>query len=537
MFLSKNPSKPIIETVTALFFRRILFAVLGATLFLLAPAAAVAQRDLPRETVAITYPLDQTITVKFRGTTRLPRVSGEAKVRRAGRRGTRVELSVSNLSRASELGGAYTTYVLWAISPDGNVDNLGEIKRGGSFLVNSKIDVTTPLQTFSMIVTAEPHFLVRVPSRMVVLENLPPQRTDQASAAVVNVSYIGNTSDYFRDARVPEIAERDFRETPVTLLGARQAVNLARYAGAERDAPAELRQAETDLQNAEGAWRSKLAGAEADILARRATSSGAKAEEMALARKASRLRREELERRDAAVRTAERSAAESEREIERLRAALDAERRARELAERDAASATEQLRDARTEQARLRDELQTVRSEGEDAKIKLARIEGEKQAEENRRTGERRALDQRAELDSLKQTLARYGIVRDSGRGMILVLPESLWANPRSSNLAPNSGAKLEPLAALLANNPDYQIQIETYTDSRGNEIALQQLTQDRARVLSERLAAGGLDVTRIQATGMGASNPVAPNTTPAGRTRNRRTEVTLTLNAQASVN
>ena len=537
MFPSKNLSKSIVETVGTPVFKLALVMLLGAMLFLIAPVVVLAQRDMPRETVAITYPLDQTVTVKFRGTTRLPRLTGEAKVRRAGRRGTRVELSVSNLSRASELGGAYTTYVLWAISPDGQVDNLGEIKRGGSFLVNSKIDVTTPLQTFALIVTAEPHFLVRVPSRMVVLENLAPQRTDQASSAFVNVQYIGNTSDYFRDARVPEIAERDFRETPVTLLGARQAVNLARYAGAERDAPNELRQADSDLQNAEGAWRSKLASAEIDILARRATSSGAKAEEMALARKASRVRREELERRDDAVRSAERSAAESERELERLRSALEAERRARELAERDAASATEQLRDARTEQARLRDELQTVRAEGEDARIKLARIEGEKQAEESRRTAERRAVDQRVELDSLKQTLTRYGVVRESGRGMILVLPESLWANPRSSDLARNSGAKLEPLAALLANNPDYQIQIETYTDSRGNEIALQQLTQDRARVLSERLAAGGLDVTRIQATGMGATNPLAPNTTPAGRTRNRRTEVMLIPSAQASAN
>src|SRR5207302_419474 len=108
-----------------------------------------------------------------------------------------------------------------------------------------------PLQTFSLVVTAEPHFLVRVPSRMLVLENLAPQRTNQAQVAVVNVQYIGNSSDYFRDARVPEIAARDYRETPTTLLGARQALNLARYTGAERDAPDELRQAETDLQRAE----------------------------------------------------------------------------------------------------------------------------------------------------------------------------------------------------------------------------------------------------------------------------------------------
>src|SRR5687768_6656420 len=154
MFLLESSAKVRVQAMSTAVSRRALPAVLGSMLLFLAPAAAIAQRDVPRQTVAITYPLDQTITVKFRGTTRLPRVSGEAKVRRAGRRGTRVELSISNLSRASELGGAYTTYVLWAISPDGNVDNLGEIKRGGSFLVNSKIDVTTPLQTFAMIVTA-----------------------------------------------------------------------------------------------------------------------------------------------------------------------------------------------------------------------------------------------------------------------------------------------------------------------------------------------------------------------------------------------
>jgi outer membrane protein OmpA-like peptidoglycan-associated protein len=498
-------------------------------------AGVVAQRDLPRQTVAITYPLDQTVAVRFRGTTRLPRLSGNAKVRRAGRRGTRVELNVENLPRASELGGAYTTYVLWAISPDGAVDNLGEIKRSGSSFVDSKVDVTTPLQTFSLVVTAEPHFLVRIPSRMVVLENLAPQRSDQAGVAVVNVQYIGNSSDYFRDARVPEIAETDYRETPTTLLGARQALNLARYAGAERDAPAELQTAQTDLQLAENAWRTKQATAEVDIMARRATSSGAKAEEMALARKASRVRREELERRDAAVRTAEKSAAESEREIGRVNAELESERRARELAERDAESATQQLRDARTEIARLRDELQTVRAEGDDAKLKLARLEGEKQAEENRRSADRRAVDQRAAADSLKQALARYGSVRDNTRGLLLVLPESIWANPRSSNLSPSASARLEPLAALLANNADYQIVIETFTDNRGSEIALQQLTQDRARVLSETFAAGGLDVTRMQPNGMGAANPVAPNTTPAGRIKNRRTEVTLIPTSQAS--
>src|SRR5918911_3075226 len=144
----------------------------AAVLFVFALcAAAFAQADIKRETVAVTYPLEQTVGLKFRGTTRLPRLKGEAKVKRTGRRNTRVELEVENLPRAYELGSVYTTYVLWAISPEGRADNLGEIKRGGGMFVNSKIDVTTPLETFALIVTAEPHYLVRAPSRMVVLEN------------------------------------------------------------------------------------------------------------------------------------------------------------------------------------------------------------------------------------------------------------------------------------------------------------------------------------------------------------------------------
>src|ERR1044071_4140656 len=124
-------------------------AVLLLTVF----TTVVAQNDSRRTTIAITYPLDQTIDVPFHGTTRLPRLKGSAKVRRQGRRGTRVELNIDNLPRAYELGSVYTTYVLWAISPDGHIDNLGEIKRSGSGLIDSTIDATTPLQTFRLIVT------------------------------------------------------------------------------------------------------------------------------------------------------------------------------------------------------------------------------------------------------------------------------------------------------------------------------------------------------------------------------------------------
>src|SRR5882724_679538 len=132
-------------------FRRTILSLANVSvLVVLSLVAAVAQNDVPRQTVAVAYPLDEVVNVKFRGTTLLPRLKGEAKVKRSGRRGTRVELHIDDLPRASELGGIYTTYVLWAIAPDGRVDNLGEIKRSGNSIIDSKADFTTPLQTFAL---------------------------------------------------------------------------------------------------------------------------------------------------------------------------------------------------------------------------------------------------------------------------------------------------------------------------------------------------------------------------------------------------
>lgn len=506
--------------------RHLVFALSACLLF---ASAVFAQTDVERKTVAITYPLDETVTVKFRGTTVLPRLKGEAKVKRAGRRGTRVEFNVEDLPRASELGGIYTTYVLWAISPDGRVDNLGEIKRSGSTFVDSKLDVTTPLQTFALVLTAEPHFLMKVPSRMVVMENLPPQRSNGSQVETADVRYIGNSSDYFRTARVPELADRDYKETPVSILGARQSINLAKYAGASQEAPQELQAAEDLLQEAEKTWRLQQPMAEVDILARKATSAGFRAEELAIDRRLARKARDEARRRDEAVRSAEQSADAAQREVAQLRASLDKEQRARELAERDLGVANDQLREKRVEVAQLRDEIQILRSEGDAAKLKLARLEGEKQAETARLEAERRANERRAAEANLKETLAKYGTLKETAAGFRLVLPETIWTSARTATLSSASSAKLEPLAALLASNPDYQILIEAYTDSKGNEVTLQQLTQERARVLSDRFQSAGVDPMRIQANGMGASNPLAPNTTVAGQKKNRRVEITFT--------
>ena len=256
--------------IKALFIGLIAFAYCGSLL---------AQADVGRKTIAITYPLDEAVTVQFRGTTRFPRMKGEAKIKRTTRSGTRVELSVEKMPRPFELGAGYATYVLWAISPTGQADNLGEIKRSGLFFIDSKMAVTTPLQTFALIITAEPHFLVTRPSQTIMLENLYPIAQDgKRIGTSPSISYFGNSSDYFRDPRTPEIAETDYAKTPSAILQAKQAVALARFAGAERDAAAELAEADGLLQNAVNAWEAGRDSDTVDIAARKSISASVKAE-------------------------------------------------------------------------------------------------------------------------------------------------------------------------------------------------------------------------------------------------------------------
>jgi hypothetical protein len=88
-----------------------------------------AQTDVPRQTTAATYPVNEDARVLFRGTTRFPRMNGSAKIKRTSKNGTQIEIAVGRMPRPFELGAGYATYVLWAISPEGQADNLGEIKR------------------------------------------------------------------------------------------------------------------------------------------------------------------------------------------------------------------------------------------------------------------------------------------------------------------------------------------------------------------------------------------------------------------------
>ncbi|MFM9904212.1 MAG: OmpA family protein [Pyrinomonadaceae bacterium] len=497
-----------------------------------AGSAALAQQpDVARKTTAITYPLDDTVMVQFRGTTRFPRMKGDAKIRRTARNGTRIELAVEKMPRPFELGAGYATYVVWAISPDGQIDNLGEIKRTGIFFLDSKITVTTPLQTFAIIITAEPHFMVQRPSQAIMMENLYPTTTNGKRIGVTpSIQYFGNSSDYFRDPRTPEIAETDYAKTPSAILQAKQAVALAKFAGADRDASVELTDAETLLQNAINAWQAGRDSDTVDIAARKSISASVKAENLAYERKIAREKRNEKMRTDSEIRSAENRVTDAQNELADLKAELARETRNRELAERDALNYSNQVKELRDENGRLREDLGRVRVEAENANAKLAAVEKEKLAIQMQRDTESKAAKVKAAEADLITALKSFGPVAKNERGIVLTLPESVWGGSRSSSLTTAADNRLASLGEILANNVDYRISVESYTDNSGDPSLIQSVTDKRSYAIADKFSASGVEEGRIVAKGFGASTPVVPNTTVANRAKNRRLLIVLSL-------
>jgi outer membrane protein OmpA-like peptidoglycan-associated protein len=491
--------------------------------------AGSAQADVARRTVAITYPLEDTVNVQFRGTVQFPKMHGTAKVKRTAKTGTKIDLSVSDMPRTYQLGAGYATYVLWAISPEGQVDRLGEIKRRGFFEFSTKVSVTTPLQTFALLVTAEPHFLVTRPSQKIMLENISATTETGANMSTSTaVHYFGNSSDYFRDPKTPEIAEQDYAKTPSAILQGYQALALARYSGAERDAPDELQQAADLLKNAEASWQAGRDEDTIDILARQAISTAVKAEATSVERREARERRNERTRSDAEMRRVEDKLADALRQIAELKDQLNSETRNRELSERDVANYNQQIKDLRTENGRLREELGRTKVEFDNVKTRLEVYDNEKRTAEEQRDRDAKIAAIAANEPAFIQALRKFGTVSRSERGIILTLPEAYWSAPRAAEFAPTADPKMTSLSEVLANNPEYQITIESHTDDRGAAEELQDLTQKRSRAVADKLSAFGIDGSRVESKGMGASLPIAPNTTTVNRARNRRVQIIM---------
>jgi outer membrane protein OmpA-like peptidoglycan-associated protein len=245
-------------------------------------------------------------------------------------------------------------------------------------------------------------------------------------------------------------------------------------------------------------------------------------------RKAAREKRNEQIRSDEAIRKAENQFNDAQGRIDELKAQLAEETKNRELAERDVQNYSDQVKQLRQENANLRDELARTKSDAESARSRLASLEGENQTIKQQRDHDARIAKLAADEPALIANLKRFGAVTKNERGIVLTLPETFWAGTRSPGFAPNADAKMTSLADIFVNNPDYSIVIESHTDNSGTPEALQTLTQQRAQAIADRVSSLGVPANRMQATGMGATLPIAPNTTLANRAKNRRVQIIL---------
>jgi len=459
-----------------------------------------------RSTPAINYRHRGGATkVGFQGTPLLAAAHGEAKVE--SKQGyIEIEVEFDELQPATRFGPEYLTYVMWAVTPEGRAINLGEVILNGS---ESKLNVTTDMQAFGLIVTAEPHFAVRQPSNVVVLENTIRADT-RGGFEVVDAKYeLLERGQYAVNVPPEELKPMNLdSKVPLDLYEARNAVRIAHWAGADRDATDSYQKAQALLAQAETYQTKKESRRSISQAARQAVQTAEDAREIALKRQVelrAQKERDEVAAREAAdrrrVEEARRTAeqeAKSRAEAEQQQR-LESERRARAEADAGRARAEAELASARAAEDRNR--LQSAKDQAEREKAEL-----------------RRQLSQ--QLNLILET-------RDTARGLIVNMSDVLFDTAKWT-LKPGAREKLAKIAGIVVSHQGLMLQIEGHTDNVGGDDYNQNLSERRAASVREYLVNQGVKPETVTAKGFGESMPVADNATAAGRQQNRRVELVV---------
>jgi outer membrane protein OmpA-like peptidoglycan-associated protein len=517
------------------------------------PALTLTVNVVERTTKAINYRhRGGATTVDFRGTMLLPRARGEAKVE--SKQGyIEIEVEFDALQPANRFGPEYLTYVMWAITPEGRATNLGEVILNGT---KSKLNVTTELQAFGLIVTAEPYFAVSQPSDLVVMENFVRSDTLGRVEEISTKYELVQRGEYVVNAPPEEL--KPLPAAPLDLTQARNAIRIARWAHADQDAAESFAKAEKLLKEAE-AYKARKAGTRpVAMTAREAAQTAEDARLIALKRQEE--QRIALERQAAAAREAEanaqadRARAQSEEEARRRRQAeieqrLEAERRARAEAESAAAQAQAAAALAQAEAAReraLRDQAAAEQARHAAARAEAERAAAEAQAAaalaqaeaareralrdqaaaEQAREAAARAEREKAELrSSLIQQLNLVLDTRETERGLVVNISDVLFDFGQYT-LKPTAREKLARVSGIVLAHPGLRLEAEGHTDSVGSDEFNQQLSEKRASTVRDFLVEQGLSPEVLGAHGFGKTMPVASNDTAAGRQLNRRVEL-----------
>jgi outer membrane protein OmpA-like peptidoglycan-associated protein len=438
-------------------------------------------------------------TVDFRGTELMPQIEGHAKVDgKAGRLAINVELT--HMQPATSFGGQFLTYVLWAITPEGRAVNLGEVLPGENG--KDKIDVTTDLQAFGLIVTAEPYYSVTHPSNKVVAENIIRQETKGFEEPIDAKFDVLEGAQYTIDVPADQLPSSQANaRVPLDLLEARNAVVIAKAAGARQYDPDGLAKAEDMLQRAEDYYQRKQGRTPIGTAARGAT-------QMAEDTRVLTLRRKEQERIDAERRAHEEAQAKAEADA---RAAQDqaAQAQAQSEAQRQQAAALAQQQQAETA---------TLAAQQAAAEADRQRQEADRQRQDAIRQKEEMRARLLAQLNQVLQT-------RDTARGLIVSMPDVLF-DFNKYTLKPEARERLARISGIVLAYPDLKLQIEGYTDSIGSDEYNQTLSEKRAEAVRDYIVSSSVPINNVSAQGMGKADPVADNSTAAGRKLNRRVEM-----------
>lgn len=500
--------------------------------------------------------------IDFQGTDLMPSATGEAKVN-SKRGAMTIEAEFAGLEKPTKLGSEYLTYVLWAISPEGRPVNIGEVLVGDNH--RSKLDVTTDLQAFAMIVTAEPYYAVRRPSNFVVLENAIRADTVGATEAVDAKYELIDRGGYLPTGYKFDPIVLNAK-LPLEFFEARNAMRIAQSAGAERYASASYEKATRQMNEADSMATGKHTNRKSLIsTSREVVQTAEDAREIAV--KHMDEERAEAERAAGASREASSKARandEAERRVNAEAISADAVRQRNEADRQnlDAQSAAQQAARGQANAESARNDAQQSQRTAEadsdrnraaaassDAQLQQASSaqanaeNARDEAQQGQRTAEadsdrnraaaassdaklQHAVLEREELRA--RLLQQFNLIletRDTARGLVVNMSDVLFDSGKYS-LRPLAREKLAKISGIVLAYPSLNLAVEGNTDSVGSEAFNQQLSEQRAEGVRAYLTQQGVPAASTTAKGFGKSRPIASNDTAEGRQQNRRVEL-----------
>ena len=495
-----------------------------------AQTAASSNPAASRTAKAMTYRRGGgAVKVSLHGTDLMAQATGEARVENKGNR-VEIEAKFQNIEDATKFGLEYLTYVLWAVSPEGRAVNLGEVQiKNGS----AQVKAITDMQTFGLVVTAEPYFAVSQPGDEVVLEN-----AEGAGGETITATYSLLARGVYSSSNT-KIDNAIFgidRRTPTELFEARNAVRIANNANAGKYAADVMAKADEQLQAAEDSYRQKRDTKIVISMARDAVQTAEEARVISVKQKAEEdAQAQAAAEKQAAEDRAAKARADAAEEAKRVQEAEQARKDA-EAAQAEAERMKQQALAAAAEAAKAKEEAEQARqaavaeqqaalAQKQDALAQKAAAEAE--ADKARQAAAKADAEKadlraqlRAQLDAVLQT-------KDSARGLIVNMSDVLF-NTGSYILQPGAREKLAKISGILLAHPGLTLEIDGYTDSVGSDEFNQTLSEQRAGSVRDFLAQQGVPATSITAKGFGMAQPVASNDTPEGRQQNRRVEIVV---------